>query len=142
MVTWCNRQGDDFKGLGFEYQQRKFFTWLSLAILFCSAFFLPYFFTYWLASIYYSYCCPITALWGVAINALFTFYVCELFKFRWSNHHSLLDIGPCSVKQVSGCHASEQNFVVFCPQHYCWQKSQEAYIHSLSFPYVTILYNN
>ena len=43
-------------------------------------FFNHVFFTYWLASIY-SYCCPITALRGVAINALSTFYVCDLFKF-------------------------------------------------------------
>ena len=54
-------------------------------VLFCI--FLLYFFTYWLASIY-SYCCPITALRGVAINALSTFYVCDLFKF--SLHYFLI----------------------------------------------------
>ena len=51
--------------------------------------FLPYFFTDWLASIY-SYCCPITALRGVAINALSTFYVCDLFKF--SLHYFLISL--------------------------------------------------
>lgn len=41
--------------------------------------------------------------------------VCIIFLsvWWWSNHHFLLDIGPCSVKQVSGYHAHEQNFVVF-----------------------------
>ena len=43
----------------------------------------------------FSYCCPITALWGVAINALSTFYVCELFKF--SLHYFLISL----VKQSS-----------------------------------------
>ena len=69
---WHNRQGDDLKGLGFDLVEEFFsltFFGHFIFVLFCFAFFFYHiFFTYWLVSIY-SYCCPITALRGVAINA-------------------------------------------------------------------------